>query len=73
MARWTAFEGTTTDSTGKIERFELFLDAHKIKVIKRRGKSISIYMEDDIVETIEFTSEDDLNNTFFKLAEAIEL
>jgi len=71
MARWAAFEGMAADGSNKLEEFGLFLDVHKVKVIKRRGNIMSIYMDDDFVETINFTNKDNLNDMFHKLAEAI--
>jgi len=71
LERWVALEGITVNSEGKEEKFGLFLDANKVKVIRRRGITLSIYMDDGSVQQIDFANEKDLNDTFLKLSEAI--
>jgi len=71
MAIWTAFEGTLRNSVGKEEKFGLFLDASKVKVIRRCGNTLFIHTDDSDIIHIDFIGEDDLNNTFRKLSEAI--
>jgi len=71
LNRWTSIEGVTVNSEGKEEKFGLFLDANRVKVIRRRGMTLSIYMDDGSIQQIDIVNEKDLNDTFLKLSEAI--